>query len=615
MGDCAGGGWWGAARCPASRRPACRCGAARAGSGRCCRVAAAGDPVGVAVDAGDLPAVAGVRRPRGAVLRRRVRRGAAARARGATRRASVRGCRLGAAERQAGAARSTAAVGDAGEQSSLFEIQEEPIAFEALLRVYADQLRRHQLAEHPDRMRLLTASESSGMLVAAEMDRAGLPWSAETHRALLTELLGERFAGGGEPRRLTELAEQISEAFGRRVRPELPADVLKAFKQAGHQVSSTRKWELERIDHPAVAPLLEYKTLYRIYTANGWTWLQRLGPRRAIPARLHPGRHGVRPLDHQRRWRSADPEGDPPRGGRRSGLAAGRRRRVAARAARSWPRSRAIRGLMEVAGDAGDLYKAVSDKAFSGDRAMAKLAVLGAIYGQTSGDGLKNLAALRKRFPKAVAYVDDAARAGEEGRLVRTWLGRTCPPSGVADRRRDAGGSVRGAADRRAARPGPRPLHQELRRPGQRGRLGAADDGRAAPVDHRAQGRAGLLPARRGDRALPGRGGRARSRPRSRRPATWPAGSRSARRRRASRSPPRSWSATPTPSDQWMQVRRSGVVSPAAPALEGLGRTASAVVEGERGRSSTRARAVETDLDSASGSHGTVVRQGGRTDG
>jgi DNA polymerase-1 len=27
-----------------------------------------------------------------------------------------------------------------------------------------------------------------------------------------------------------------------------------------------------------------------------------------------------------------------------------------------------------------------------------------------------------------VAYVDDAARAGEEGRLVRTWLGRTCPP-------------------------------------------------------------------------------------------------------------------------------------------------------------------------------------------
>jgi DNA polymerase-1 len=86
-------------------------------------------------------------------------------------------------------------------------------------------------------------------------------------------------------------------------------------------------------------------------------------------------------------------------------------------------------GLMEVAGRESDLYQSVSDRAFSGDRAQAKLAVLGAVYGQTSGDGLKNLAALRRRFPKAVAYVDDAARAGEEGRLVRTWLGRTCPPA------------------------------------------------------------------------------------------------------------------------------------------------------------------------------------------
>jgi len=61
-----------------------------------------------------------------------------------------------------------------GEQSSLFEIQEEPLTFEALLRVYADQLRRHQLAEYPERMRLLTASESSGMLVAAGSRRAAL---------------------------------------------------------------------------------------------------------------------------------------------------------------------------------------------------------------------------------------------------------------------------------------------------------------------------------------------------------------------------------------------------------------------------------------------------------
>lgn len=316
-----------------------------------------------------------------------------------------------------------------GEQSSLFEIAVEPVLFEALLRVYADQLRRHDLAEYPDRMRLLTASESSAMLVAAEMDLAGLPWSADAHREVLSELLGERFAGSGEPRRLTELADEISAAFGHRVRPELPADVLKAFKQAGHQVKSTRKWELEHLDHPAVAPLLEYKKLYRIYTANGWSWLNDW---------VHDGRFrpGFLPGGTvSGRWITNGGGGlQIPKVIRRAVVADPGWRLVVADASQLEPRVLAAisrdRALMEVASDPGDLYKAVSDQAFSGDRAQAKLAVLGAIYGQTSGDGLKHLAMLRKRFPKAVAYVDDAARAGEEGRLVRTYLGRTCPPSG-----------------------------------------------------------------------------------------------------------------------------------------------------------------------------------------
>jgi DNA polymerase-1 len=316
-----------------------------------------------------------------------------------------------------------------GSQSSLFDLQVEAVSFEALLEVYADQVRRHAAAEYPDRMRLLTASESSGMLVAAEMDRAGLPWRADIHRALLTEMLGERYAGGGEPRRLTELAEEVSAAFGRRVRPDLPADVLKAFKLAGFQLNSTRRWELEKIDHPAVRPLIEYKKLYRIYTANGWTWLQDW----VHDGRFRPG--FVPGGTVSGRWITNGGGGlQIPKVIRRAVVADPGWRLVVADADQMEPRVLAAisrdPGLMEVAGSAGDLYKAVSDKAFSGDRAMAKLAVLGAVYGQTSGDGLKNLAALRRRFPQAVAYVDDAARAGEEGRLVRTWLGRTCPPSG-----------------------------------------------------------------------------------------------------------------------------------------------------------------------------------------
>ncbi len=60
-----------------------------------------------------------------------------------------------------------------GSQSSLFEPPSgTDIPFEALLQVYAEQLRRHDATAHPGRMRLLTAAESAGMLVAAEMHRA-----------------------------------------------------------------------------------------------------------------------------------------------------------------------------------------------------------------------------------------------------------------------------------------------------------------------------------------------------------------------------------------------------------------------------------------------------------
>ncbi|MEU6071164.1 bifunctional 3'-5' exonuclease/DNA polymerase [Streptomyces sp. NPDC047082] len=319
-----------------------------------------------------------------------------------------------------------------GAQSPLFEPQGARLPLDDLLAVYADQQRRHDRAEHPDRMRLLTAAESAGMLVAAEMNRAGLPWSADVHRELLRELLGERYAGGGEPRRLAELADEVSAAFGRRVRPDLPADVIKAFAQAGIKVKSTRRWEIESIDHPAVKPLLEYKKLYRIWVAHGWSWLQDwVRDGRFRPEFLAGG-------TVTGRWvTNGGGALQIPKVIRRAVVADPGWRLVVADADQMEPRVLAAvsrdPGLMEVAGRETDLYQSVSDRAFSGDRAQAKLAVLGAVYGQTSGDGLKNLAALRRRFPKAVAYVDEAARAGEEGRLVRTWLGRTCPPAAGAD--------------------------------------------------------------------------------------------------------------------------------------------------------------------------------------
>ncbi|WP_030795239.1 bifunctional 3'-5' exonuclease/DNA polymerase [Streptomyces sp. NRRL S-920] len=327
-----------------------------------------------------------------------------------------------------------------GSQDSLFEPRPggTPVTLAELVEVYAHQQRRHDAAAHPGRMRLLTASESAGMLVAAEMNASGLPWRADVHRALLTELLGERYAGGGEPRRLAELADEVSAAFGRRVRPDLAADVVKAFAQAGIRVKSTRRWELAEIDHPAVRPLIEYKKLYRIWTAHGWSWLQDWVRDGRFRPEYTPG--GT----VSGRWTTNGGGAlQIPKVIRRAVIADPGWRLVVADADQMEPRVLAAisrdRGLMEVAGSEEDLYTRLSDRAFSGDREHAKLALLGAVYGQTSGDGLKNLAALRRRFPLAVAYVDEAAKAGEEGRLVRTWLGRTSPPAAGAGEDDEAG--------------------------------------------------------------------------------------------------------------------------------------------------------------------------------
>nr|WP_228774665.1 MULTISPECIES: bifunctional 3'-5' exonuclease/DNA polymerase [Streptomyces] len=329
----------------------------------------------------------------------------------------------------------------AGGQPSLFEPGPVPLPpgtdpLDALIEVHAAQLARARAAEHPGRLLLLLALESAGTLVAAELNRAGLPWRADAHRALLDELLGEHFPGGLEPRRLAGLAEAVSRAFSEggeevRVRPDLPADIVRAFARQGIALSSTRAWELKALDHPAVEPLLEYKKLYRLHTAHGRSWLQtwvRDGRFRAeyVPSGSVSGR-----------WTTNGGGAlQIPRVVRRAVVADPGWRLVVADADQLEPRVLAAvsrdPGLMEAASGERDLYAALSDRAFAGDRERAKLALLGAIYGQTSGDGLKHLADLRRRFPAAVALVDDAARAGEEGRLVRTWLGRTCPPASTA---------------------------------------------------------------------------------------------------------------------------------------------------------------------------------------
>src|SRR5690606_30594419 len=124
------------------------------------------------------------------------------------------------------------------------------------------------------RLRLLLAAESTGALVAAEMHADGLPWDVGVHDALLTRLLGERPAGGGRPARLAALVEQVRAALDQpALNPDSQPHLLRALQLAGLDVTSTGKWELREQRHPVVEPLLEYKKLSRLLTANGWAWM------------------------------------------------------------------------------------------------------------------------------------------------------------------------------------------------------------------------------------------------------------------------------------------------------------------------------------------------------
>ena len=333
----------------------------------------------------------------------------------------------------------------------------------ALVGTYADQLARVAADNDPRRFGLLVAAESAGALVAAEMTAAGLPWHADVHDRLLTEQLGPRppaTAGPPlRPARLTVLAAQISTALGavRPVNPDSPTQLLRALSASGIRVQSTRSALLRQIDHPVIPLLLEYKELARLYTANGWTWLDTwVSDGRFRPEYVVGGVVSGR-------WAS--------RGGgalqipkllRQAVVADPGWRLVVADAAQLEPRVLAAlagdRAFAQAAGT-GDLYDAVA-AAIGGDRATAKVALLSAMYGGTGGDRGQSLALLRRRFPQASAFVESAARAGEEGRVVRSVLGRTCPPpsaawrsvtseSGDPDQERDPGA---GAAARARGR-------------------------------------------------------------------------------------------------------------------------------------------------------------------
>ena len=331
--------------------------------------------------------------------------------------------------------------GDGGVQDALFEARDVPAAsaglpdgtdpLDALVAVHADQQRRAAAARTTSPgFGLLVAAESAAALAAVEMTAAGLPWRADLHDAVLVEALGPRPVHGGRPARLQALAEQVAGLLGdARLNPDSPPEVLRALRRAGVLVSSTRRHELRGVDHPAVGPLLEYKELSRLWTANGWAWRDQWVRDGRFRPEYVPG--GV----VSGRWASRGGGAlQIPKAVRAAVVADPGHALVVADAGQLEPRVlAALSGDagMVAATRAGDLYAEIAAQALGRPdaRAQAKVALLSAMYGGGAGSAGPALAALRRRFPAALQLLEDAARTGEDGGSVRSVLGRTSPPA------------------------------------------------------------------------------------------------------------------------------------------------------------------------------------------
>ena len=305
----------------------------------------------------------------------------------------------------------------------------------------------------PGRLRLLLAAESTGALIAAEMTHDGLPWSSEEHDRILTEILGPRPSGGGRPERLERLSREVREALRQPgLNLESSAELLKGLRRAGIDVSTTRSQELRQHGGPIVEQVLEYKRLSRLCSANGWAWLETWVSGGRFRPDYVPG--GV----VSGRWATSGGGAlQIPAAVRGAAVADPGWKFVVADAAQLEPRVLAAMSgdaAMARAGRHADLYQGFVDAGVVATRQQAKVAMLGAMYGATTGDSAALMPRLERAFPQAIAMVEAAARAGERGEVVTTWLGRSSPRPSVEWQEVVAAASTEGAGpeEARAAR-------------------------------------------------------------------------------------------------------------------------------------------------------------------
>ncbi len=269
-------------------------------------------------------------------------------------------------------------------------------------------------------------SESTAELLCAELSADGLPMDRAVAEQVLAGFIGSRPGSAAEAAaaRAARDAQVLRHAPAGTVTDlRSPAQVRSLLARIGVDVPDTRAWRLRELRdaHPLIAALLEWRKAERIATTYGYAWLdENLG----TDGRLRgawTGSDGAA----GRMTASAGLHNMP--AALRQAVVAGEGH-VFVRADLGQIEPRVLAAVsadqaLAAAARADDLYAPVAQQ-LGLDRPTAKVAVLGAMYGQTTGHGAQALRRLNAAYPVAMAYLDAADRAGRAGRDLRTYGGR-----------------------------------------------------------------------------------------------------------------------------------------------------------------------------------------------
>ena len=308
----------------------------------------------------------------------------------------------------------------------------------------AARLQLARLEEQGDGGRVGTArSESTAELLCAELSADGLPVDRATVEALLAEIIGPRPRGPADAAAIRAARDEPvlrhapagatiggtagASAGGADLRS--PAQVKSLLAAAGIDVPDTRAWRLEeyRDRSPLVAALLEWRKAERIATTYGYGWLdEHLGPDGRLRG-AWTGSDGA-----AGRMTASSGLHNMPAVLRRAVLAEEGHLLVRADLGQIEPRV-----LAAVSGDAAlaaataadDMYLPVAAE-LGIDRPTAKVAMIAAMYGQTTGHGGVAGRRMRAAYPVAMGYLDAAERSARAGRDLRTHGGRLVRMSG-----------------------------------------------------------------------------------------------------------------------------------------------------------------------------------------